>query len=97
LLGRNLTSQVTYKMMAKVTDSDTDKYGRTVGVVQVDGVNVNEEIIQAGSAWQYRKYCKTSFCNDWLSIEREVKLSRTGLWKYHDPVPPLGMSQRCTE
>ncbi len=27
---------------------DTDKYGRTVGVVEVNGVNVNESLIRSG-------------------------------------------------
>ena len=56
--AKNLTSRLTYRKTAVVTKYDTDKYGRTVGVVQVGGVNVNEEIIRAGYGWQYRKYCK---------------------------------------
>lgn len=71
-----------------VTEYDTDKYGRTVGVVRVEGVNVNESLIQAGLAWQYRKYCKASFCNDWLELESRAKKSKVGLWKDIDPIPP---------
>jgi hypothetical protein len=41
---------------------DVDKYGRSVGVVFVGKTNVNLELIKAGYAWQYRKYCKASFC-----------------------------------
>ena len=67
---------------------DTDKYGRTVGVVVVDGENVNQSLIEDGYGWQYRKYCMASFCSDWLTIEEGAKASRAGLWSDADPVPP---------
>lgn len=65
-------------MSAKVYD--TDKYGRSVGVVFACGTNVNREIIRRGYAWQYRKYCKAPFCDDWLSLEKGAKRVRRGLW-----------------
>jgi endonuclease YncB( thermonuclease family) len=75
------TSQLTYRKIANVKEYDTDRYGRTVGVVTVDGVNVNESLIDNGYAWQYRKYCKASFCNDWLALEADAQMAQVGLWK----------------
>lgn len=63
-----------------VTTYDTDRYGRTVGVVVADGANVNQSLISAGYAWQYQKYCKASFCDDWLRLEDKSRTSRIGLW-----------------
>ena len=60
--AKKYTSRLTFKKMVIVKAYDTDKYGHTVGVVKVDGINVNESLVRAGLAWQYRKYCKTSFC-----------------------------------
>ena len=37
---------------------DTDRYGRTVAWVFVDGNNLNEEIVRAGFAWHFKKYSK---------------------------------------
>ena len=71
-----------------MTEYDTDSYGRTVGVVQVGGVNVNESLIKAGYARQYRKYCKAQFCIDWLQEEKNAITAQRGLWKDSDPVPP---------
>lgn len=82
------TSRLTYKKQATVKAYDTDRYGRTVGVVKVDGTNVNESLIRAGLAWQYRKYCKEKFCSNWLQLEERAKTSNIGLWKDKDPVPP---------
>ena len=79
---------LTFKKTATVTEYDTDKYGRIVGVVKVAGVIVNEEIIRAGYAWQYRKYCKASFCDDWLKTEGQARNAKIGLWGDSDPVPP---------
>ncbi len=86
--AKKFTSKLTYKEQAKVRQYDKDRYGRTVGVVFVDGINVNEEIIRAGYAWQYQKYCKASFCKDWLQLEKKARNSKIGLWKGVDPIPP---------
>jgi micrococcal nuclease len=67
---------------------DTDRYGRSVGVVFVDGRNVNREIVRNGFAWQYRKYCKASFCDDWLGLERQARNGDVGLWSDANPVAP---------
>lgn len=54
----------------------------------VDGVNVNQSLIEAGYTWQYRKYCKDSFCSDWLKLEKYARTSKLGLWTDKVPVPP---------
>ena len=51
-------------------------------------VNVNAEIIRVGYAWQYRKYCKAAFCDDWLKIEGQTRKAKIGLWDDLNPVPP---------
>ncbi|WP_136796214.1 thermonuclease family protein [Desulfosediminicola ganghwensis] len=87
--AKKYTASLTAGKAVKVIAYDTDRYGRTVGVVMVDGINVNRAIIKAGYAWQYRKYCKESFCKDWLQLEREARVSMRGLWDFSgDPVPP---------
>jgi micrococcal nuclease len=43
-------------------------------------VNINESLIKAGLAWQYRKYCKASFCDDWLQLEGQAQKAKIGLW-----------------
>ena len=69
--AKKYTSALVARKTVKVIPYDTDKYGRTVGVVLVGGVNVNQSLIATGLAWQYRKYCKESFCSDWLQLEKE--------------------------
>ena len=72
----------------KVEVYDIDRYGRTVGVVYVDGIDVNQEILRAGYAWQYRKYCVASFCPSWLKLEQEANAAKRGLWADPNAIPP---------
>ncbi len=87
-VAKKLTSSLTFDKVVDVVVYDTDRYGRSVGVVFVNKTNVNEQILSGGLAWVYRKYCKASFCDDWTDLEREAKVSRVGLWSHNDSVPP---------
>jgi endonuclease YncB( thermonuclease family) len=86
--AKKFTASLTAGKTVKVKVYDTDRYGRSVGVVFVGGTNVNEEIIRNGYAWQYRKYCKLSFCSDWLRIEKQARDRGIGLWADNNPVAP---------
>jgi len=86
--AKKYTSRLVARKNVQVISYDTDRYGRTVGVVLVDGKNVNQNLIGAGLAWQYRKYCKASFCDDWLQLEKKAKTSKVGLWTEANPVQP---------
>lgn len=67
---------------------ERDKYGRTVGMVFADGVNVNEAQVKAGNAWVYQQYCNESFCAQWKAFEQEAMTSGIGLWKDASPTAP---------
>lgn len=82
------TARLTAGKNASIVKYDIDKYGRIVGVVIVDGINVNRSLLELGLAWQYRKYCSSEFCDEWLSTEEQAKRSGIGLWKSNDPIPP---------
>lgn len=86
--AKKFASKLAYNKTAEVTAYDIDKYGRTVGVVIVNGVNVNQSLIEAGYAWLYRKYCKESFCDNWLGLEEKARSARMGLWADKSPIAP---------
>jgi len=89
------TTSFTAQKVATVEVYDTDQYGRKVGVVNVDVVNVNRNLIQAGYAWQYQQYCKEAFCGDWLDIENRARKARIGLWTDPEPMPPWEWRRRA--
>lgn len=72
----------------EVERKDTDRYGRTVGLVSVGGQNVNELMVKNGYAWVYHQYCKESFCSDWTNNEAIAKTEKRGMWVDPQIVPP---------
>ena len=65
-----------------------DIYGNTVAIVRNKKMNISQEMVRAGYAWVYRKYCDKPFCGAWFSLESEAKRKKIGLWQESDPVPP---------
>lgn len=52
-------AQLSSRPLVDVDVKAVDGYGRTVAVVILpDGTNLNEEIVRAGYAWVYTRYCK---------------------------------------
>ena len=51
-------SDLVFNKPIEVKKETIDKYGRTVGTIFVDGIDVNAEMIRRGAAWVYRKYAK---------------------------------------
>ncbi len=80
-------SALAFNKTAVVKVQDTDRYGRTVGRVYVDGVDVNAELVKRGAAWVYRKYAKDHSLFD---LEYEARTNKRGLWKLPESerVPP---------
>jgi micrococcal nuclease len=81
-------SDLVFKKVVEVQPQDTDRYGRTVGIVFVSGLNVNREIVKAGYAWVYQRYCTRAFCNEWQDLESTARRNGIGLWSHPDPIPP---------
>ena len=80
-------SNLIFGKTVTVTTVDTDRYGRTVGRVFVDNMDVNAEMIQRGAAWVYRQYAKDQSL---FQLEAEAKQKKRGLWNLPESerVPP---------
>ena len=71
--------------------SKTDRYGRIIGKIEVDGVDANLEQIREGSAWVYTQYLRELPAEDrklYLEAERQAKSERRGLWRDNEPESP---------
>ena len=69
----------------------TDKYGRILGTVYVNGINLNREMVRAGAAWVYTRY-NTDY--DLPDIQEQARKARRGLWVDADPVEPWVWRQK---
>lgn len=71
--------------------SKTDRYGRILGKVRHDGIDVNLEQLKAGYAWWYRFYAKTQPKEDresYEAAENSAKSDKLGLWADPNPINP---------
>ncbi len=62
-----------------------DRYGRIVGRVYVEGIDVNRDLVARGYAWVYRRYSDDA---DLLTLEADAKRKGLGLWVDQNPIPP---------
>jgi endonuclease YncB( thermonuclease family) len=68
-----------------------DKYGRVVGKVLVDGLDVNLEQVKRGLAWHFKEYEGEQSAEDreaYAAAEATAKAAGAGLWKDKEPTPP---------
>ncbi|MCX8050118.1 MAG: thermonuclease family protein, partial [Methylohalobius sp.] len=63
----------------------TDRYGREVGKVKVDGTDANLEQVKRGLAWVYRQYAEDPA---YFAAEEEARAAKRGLWLQPNPIPP---------
>lgn len=70
-------ASLAFNQDAQISVLDTDRYGRVVGRVVVNRVDVNAELIRRGAAWVYRDYLKRP---ELIALETEARRLRKGLW-----------------
>jgi len=75
VLGRDL----------EIRSHGLDRYGRTLGRVFVDGVDLNLALVQAGQAWHSKRYSSEAAL---ASAETQARVQRIGLWRQASPIPP---------
>lgn len=78
-------SDMAFGKTVRVEQRDVDRYGRVVGRVFTEGTDVNAEQVRQGMAWVYRQYARDTTL---LTIEKEAREARRGLWSDPYPVPP---------
>lgn len=62
-----------------------DQYGRMVAYLSIDGMDVNNEQIKRGMAWEYSSFHRNHALR---SMQSEARSSRLGLWSQGKPIAP---------
>lgn len=75
--ARQALSDLAFGKQAKVESAEKDRYGRVVGRVHIDGVDVNRALIHQGAAWVYRQYNRDKSL---LAVEADARTAKRGLW-----------------
>lgn len=85
-VAKQFTSDRTAQQYVSVEVIETDRYGRTVGIVHLpNGDILNEELLKAGLAWHYKQYDQS---DHFASLENEARKNKLGLWSMKKPVEP---------
>ncbi|MFC3127218.1 thermonuclease family protein [Pseudoroseomonas globiformis] len=85
--ARQALADLVFRRSVVVLVMDTDRYGRTVGMVRVGRLDANAEMVRQGHAWVYRQYLRD---RSLLAVEEEARQARRGLWALPEAerVPP---------
>ncbi len=89
--SKQALSDMVFGQDVVVAYSKKDRYGRIVGRITADGLDVNLELVREGAAWVYRQYLRELPEPDrqhYLDAEEEARSDAAGLWRDADPAPP---------
>lgn len=84
--SKQAMSDLAFGKAVECNQSGLDRYGRTIAVCMVGGVDINLAMVKAGMAWVYRKYAHNA--PDYYSAEDDAHRQRLGLWADQEPIPP---------
>jgi endonuclease YncB( thermonuclease family) len=86
-VAKTRMSELVFGKIVDVQEDVVDRYGRTVGLVTVNGLNVNAEMVKEGLAWVYVSYVNKR--DRWfITLEQTARANQIGLWSHSDPTPP---------
>ncbi|MDP1673489.1 MAG: thermonuclease family protein [Burkholderiales bacterium] len=84
--SRQSLGELCHGKTATVSGGEQDRFGRTLGTVNCDGVDANAEQVRRGMAWVFDRYAPKD--SPLYSIQDAAKASRRGLWSDPNPTPP---------
>lgn len=77
LEARQLLNGLVFNQTVQVKTTGLDKYGRTLGRIYHNGLDVNAELVKQGAAWVYRDYAHDPAL---FALEQEAQTAQRGLW-----------------
>jgi len=83
--SRESLTELCATKQARVDWQERDQYGRTLGRVWCDGVDVNAEQVRRGMAWVFDRYVRDKGL---YALQDEARVARRGLWTDEGPTPP---------
>jgi len=93
--AKRFLNEKAYKKTVLVTQMDVDRYGRLVALIEINRKVVNRELVAAGYAWVYDRYCvERSLCRKMKQDQVEARKARRGLWRDRDPESPWEWKRR---
>jgi micrococcal nuclease len=83
--AKQALAEMTFGKTISVFTTTRDRYGRVIGHITAEGVDVNAELVRLGYAWVYRRYSNDA---ELLRLEATARTKGLGLWAESNPIPP---------
>ncbi len=84
-VSRQTLATMAYRQQVEVLDQGGDQYGRRIGVLTVNGRNLNAAMVAQGMAWVYTRY---NTDRTLPALEQRARADQIGLWADKNPTPP---------
>ena len=83
--SKQFLSTLIFGKKVSICFKSIDNYGRVLGVVSLDGKEINLVMVQNGYAWHYSYYDKTPA---YIEAEKQARADKKGLWADPNPINP---------
>ncbi len=83
--ARQYLNDLCYGKVVTVESRGEDQYGRTLGVVYLGDLNVNQEMVRNGLAWYYDYFVYDPKLD---SLEQSARRQKLNIWSVKNPIPP---------
>jgi endonuclease YncB( thermonuclease family) len=84
-VSREALATMVFGKTVEVVDDGKDRYGRWIGRLSVNGIDVNRQMVATGNAWHYAAY---SHDDSLAALQTQAQAQRIGLWAQPNPQPP---------
>ena len=84
-VSREVLAEMVFGKTVEVTEDGKDRYGRWIGHLSSNGVDVNRQMIATGNAWHYVDYSRDTSL---AALQSQAQSQRLGLWAQPSPVAP---------
>lgn len=75
--SKQALSDLIFSLSVTVESVGTDRYGRTLGTVILNKVNINKCMVENGNAWAYKKYVHDQ---NYFALQKSAQTRKIGLW-----------------
>ena len=83
--SKNFLNRLLYEKNVTLIAQGEDQYGRVLGNLFSNELNVNMLMVKFGFAWVYDKYAKNSSL---YKYQDQAKTENLGLWRAKNPIAP---------
>ena len=89
--AKKMLSEKVFGNIVRVEIRHKDRYDRTLGIIRLGDLDINEYLITQGVAWHYKAYAKDQPDEEakrYDLAEQGARKAKKGLWLQEHPTPP---------